>query len=58
MRLLSRVVQQSGVVELSTAEIDEAELQITIGLRVLTVVAQKALIPLKRKFVVADDDAV
>jgi hypothetical protein len=58
MRLLSGVIQQSRIVQLFTAEIDEAELQVTISLRVFAVVAKKTFISLKRDFVVTDDDAV
>jgi hypothetical protein len=52
------VIEQSHVVQLFVAEIDEAELQISVGFRLFTVLPQQCFVPVKREFVVADYDTV
>jgi hypothetical protein len=52
------VIEQSHVVPLFIAEIDEAELQISVSLRLFTVLPQQCFVPVEREFVVADYDTV
>jgi hypothetical protein len=52
------VIEQSHVVQLFVTEIDEAELQISVSFRLFTVLPQQCFVPVERKFVVADYDAI
>jgi hypothetical protein len=57
-RFVEDVIEQTDVVHPFPVEIEKAKLQITVSLRILAVVSEKALVSLKRNFVVANDDAI
>jgi hypothetical protein len=58
MRARVCLIQQRDVIELAIADVDEAELQIAVGLRIGAVLADDTLVVLERRFVVADDEAI
>jgi len=52
------VVQESGVIEFLAVEVEEAELQIAVGLGVFTVRVQELFVTAEWYFVIPDNNAI
>jgi hypothetical protein len=52
------MIEQSHIVQFFITEIDEAELQISVSFRFLTVLPQQCFVPVEREFVIADYDTL